>query len=146
METPFSKTTGKLVASNPAQQLEEEPKAVHPSHWSKLCPLSFGKLKLSALLDTGADASLVSYTLFKKLSHKLKSHLQHPRNKLHSVTGDPLDIVGTSNLKFKFGNKQLLFRFYVVRSLPKSLILGSDFLSTFNLRWDFQKRSVSIGR
>ena len=127
------------------QRLEDEPKAVHPSHWSKICPLSFGKQEFNALLDTGADVSLISYSLFKTLSSKLKSQLKTPRNKLQSVTGTPLDIAGTSNLKFRFGNRNLVFKFHVVRCLPKSLILGSDFLSTHNVHWDFQKRTVSIG-
>lgn len=56
-----------------------------------------------------------------------------------------MDVAGTSLLKFSFGNKNLSFKFYVVKSLPRSLILGSDFLSAFNLKWDFQKRTVSIG-
>ena len=65
--------------------------------------------------------------------------------KLASVTGEPLKVLGNSHIKFKFGNKHLSFDFVVVKKLGKSLILGSDFLTNCDVRWDFQQRTVAIG-
>ena len=116
------------------------------SRWAKLCPLVIGRRELFALLDTGADISLISEKTFKILDRKFCSPIvRDSKIKLASVTGEPLKVLGNSHIKFKFGNKHLSFDFVVVKKLGKSLILGSDFLTNFDVRWDFQQRTVAIG-
>ena len=111
-----------------------------------MCPLSFGKRNVYALLDTGADVSLISAKLFNSLPKQCRSNVMpDSRVRLHSITGQPLKVQGKSKLKFKFGNRLLSFSFIVVSQMQKSMILGSDFLTAWDLKWDFQKRTLSLG-
>ena len=115
--------------------------------WRKICQVAFGKLNVDALLDTGADVSLVSTNLFQKIPRLNRSKIRAPAPgyRLLSVTGQDLEVLGKSTLKFKIGKKQLSFEFTVISHMKNSVILGSDFLSAFNVRWDFSKRTISLG-
>lgn len=102
---------------------------------------------MHALLDTGADISLITEKTFKCIDKKLCSPIIYDSHlKLASVTGESLEVLGRSRIQFQFGKRKISFEFVVVKRLGKSIILGSDFLTCFDVKWDFRQRTVAIGK
>ena len=112
--------------------------------WAKMCPITIGNQTYSALVDTGADATLISKHAFDKISSQFKTSLNTQQlPNLTSASGHKLPVYGTSKIKIKFGSRVLPYRFIIVK-IQKPLILGSDFLSCFNFKWDFQQQTLSL--
>ena len=116
------------------------------SKYLKMCSVTLDKFNVNALLDTGADVTLMSANIFSRIPKTSKGKLQTMSNfRLVSVTGQDLKILGKSSVKFKLGNKQMSFPFIVVSHIKNPIIFGSDFLCATNARWDFSKKTISVG-
>ena len=92
-----------------------------------------------ALIDTGASRSLIS-------SEMNNDALLPIDISLHSASGHALPIMGTVNKLFKIGGKSYDHKFYVVQqnTLPVSMILGWDFISSINMKFKTKPLKMKI--
>ena len=96
----------------------------------QLLKLTFEEHEIFALIDSGAPVSLLSHEAYCKIEG-CKTPLSTPTVNLKSVTGQPLEIVGTSAITFSIEkNLQVTHQFHVAKNLkPYQAILGLDFLA-----------------
>ena len=91
------------------------------------------RIKQRILIDTGATRSCISEQLFRKLRSSLK--VQSPLSAdepTYLVTADAnksLAIIGTADLNVKINGYVIVQKFYIIKDLSHSCILGMDFLN-----------------
>ena len=97
-----------------------------PTH--QLALLTAGNHNVLALVDSGASHSLLDEKVYHEMSDQ---PLQPAAVSLKSVTGQPLEIVGSGEITFHMAeNLAITHCFHVVRNLqPYAAILGLDFLT-----------------
>jgi hypothetical protein len=93
----------------------------------------FGKRYIPALVDTGADVSVISATLFQRLSET--GHLEYwpkllhrPSMQLRSATGNMVNVQGKTSMLLEVGGRIIQQEFLVVSGVKTDCILGADFL------------------
>ena len=93
--------------------------------------MTTGQRDIYALIDSGAPVSLLSYERYSEIDADHKSSLSPPSVNLRSVTGQPLELVGTATLTFSMAdNLQVTHQFHVAKNLqPYEAIIGLDFLA-----------------
>ena len=97
----------------------------------QLIKLTAKQLDIYALIDSGAPVSLLSQDTYNQLGDEYKSALTTPAVKLHSVTGQAIEVVGTATVTFSMGDKlSMTHQFQIAKNLqPYKSILGLDFLA-----------------
>lgn len=102
-----------------------------------------GKVVAEALLDSGAGASLIRRDIAERLS---KNFLKLKPRVLRMVNGQ--EWLRTSRgvlLEVEMKGKSLDGNFYVVDSMPREVIIGVDFLQSWEIRLDPRKHDFTIG-
>lgn len=102
-----------------------------------------GKLRYRALIDTGAEVSLVSKRVYDALT--FKSEIVRKKLHLQSVSGQALDVLGETTLKFKMGGLDLVHNFIVVSEMNRNVILGRDWMNANQVRIYFDLRKIRVG-
>ncbi|XP_055543099.1 uncharacterized protein LOC129728674 [Wyeomyia smithii] len=94
---------------------------------------------LHALLDSGSNYTLISETVYSKLSNK---KLQQPfkRVTLRSASGDELNILGQAQLPFNFKGSIKMIPTLVIKNLSINCICGMDFWNRFKIQPIMQKK------
>ena len=108
------------------------------------CIIKIGKSRFRTLIDTGADASLISKKMFDKLPIKQKVTRVAPR--LQTASGEPLSIVGQTNISFTMNGLPLTQQFFVTDGLNRNFILGRDWLKEHGVRLYFDLGMLRIGK
>ena len=83
-------------------------------------------------IDTGASLTLVSEGTFKESWPTTK--LTHTGIKLHSYSGESVPVVGTADVRVKYGDQVLTLPILVVKGEGPSL-LGRNWLCELKLNW-----------
>ena len=113
-------------------------------------PLSYVQVSIAnnvvhAFLDTGASISLISESLYNDLPSLKRRHLSIVSSPcVHSVSGEPLDVLGSIIIPFNMSSVQLQHKFLVIRNINHSMILGWDFLIANNVTMNMSNSSVLI--
>lgn len=87
-------------------------------------------LSVQAFIDSGADCTIIREDIFQKLSSNATPHVHKPSKSLVSVTGESIEVLGSSLLPINLNNvttKQLV-QIIPKHSTTKPLILGIDWL------------------
>ena len=82
-----------------------------------------------AFLDTGAHISLMSADFWDSIPHSQRSPLQKNGTTALSVTGEPIDCIGTAVATVHLGCQTVKHPFFIARNISHSLLLGWDFFT-----------------
>ena len=98
----------------------------------------------TALLDTGATVSLVEKSYLEATRLKIKSRIDYPLSNLAGVQGGHVGNEGVVRLSLRFGNREKDHDFVVLTSmsLPTPMLIGTDFLSQYNILLEHQTSPV----
>jgi len=99
---------------------------------------------LVACIDTGATFSLLAKTTYDGLRSKLPD-LGPPTVFLEGAGGDSLEVAGTVNIDLQLGNENYRQLVQVGRLAGVDLLLGMDWLSTYDVVVDCASRTIKIG-
>ena len=101
---------------------------------------------LSALADTGAVISIIAADTISQFIPTFQNKLSKSKyDEIVSASGHCVPILGTFPLRFSIGTKQFRFPLHVTAALgKKQMILGCDFLKSFNSIIDFRNSSISF--
>lgn len=103
-----------------------------------------GVAKVSVLFDCGAGSSLIRKDLAEKLC-KTFTTLRHPRV-FKGVNGDEAFRSGsTCTIELKVKDKLIDGKFYVVERMPREIIVGVDFLQTWEITLDMKNEDFTVG-
>jgi len=97
---------------------------------------------LQCLLDTGSTKSVLNKELADKL--KLRIVPEKLETPLISANGEPLEIVGSTDITFNVRGLQMVQKFIVVNDLFPQAILGVNFLKKNNAKIDYHSQTVSF--
>ena len=87
--------------------------------------------QLSILLDTGATCSILSEESWKKSGKYCPEKLEKLNATLTIANGDSLNIEGKTLVTLRLGNLALSVPMLIVRNIPHTCILGSDFFHNY---------------
>ena len=112
-----------------------------------MCMVQLGERVISCLVDSGADVSVIRENLLEILpdSIVLKRDLQAGPSKCSSASGHNLGPRGQADLSFSIEGNPLKHTFCVAKNIHLDLILGSDFLNTNKVRFDFDNYPMNLG-
>ncbi len=85
------------------------------------------------LVDTGSAVTIVSEEVWKEATENQLLH------------GQPLQVLGRTQLKLQVGELRSTFTVLVVRGVTQECILGADFLSQHNCLVDLRRRELLVG-
>ena len=83
--------------------------------------------QVNALYDTGAGCSLISYSMYEKLSIDLDKGYQPI---VKSSTGENMGVLGQVTFTFKINDTPFTQSSIVCRHMTKHMILGTDLTAT----------------
>ena len=103
-----------------------------------------GKVTVNALIDTGAQRSVLDLAYFKRIVRSSDEviNLDPTRSQLTSVTGNAVQLHGTSLLPLRLHDRILDHRFFIMENLRSECILGVDFVGKHGLVLDVAQGEV----
>ncbi len=96
-------------------------------------------------LDSGASHNIMRYAFFELLTNVKLVH-DHTISHFTSASGELMKCEGAVYVELEIGNRKLRERFFVVKSLCHSLILGRSFMRKNNVKLCFEDMVVQIPR
>jgi hypothetical protein len=103
---------------------------------------------VNMFVDCGSGISLISDEIFRQITSK---KLQACTTKLQAVNGQPLKVLGKARLSVslggttrKEGNFNTVYKFYVAEGISHNVIIGLDFLQTYNAVIDLPAKKIII--
>ena len=99
---------------------------------SPYIPIVIDNVYALAFLDTGAHISLLSADFLSSIPTSQRSPLEKSTIMASSVTGEPVDNIGTVVASIHLGNKATQHKFFVARNITHPVILGWDFITQQN--------------
>ncbi|MCA6379581.1 MAG: retroviral-like aspartic protease family protein, partial [Cytophagales bacterium] len=104
-------------------------------------PARISLLEVHALLDTGATVSCISPEILEHLP--AHSYRKYECNEMfHSADRKPIYSQGKVKLRITIEGKSLQYVFYIINDLPAEVLLGSNFLSSFQTLIDYAKNEL----
>ena len=96
----------------------------------------------AALLDSGAEASVIDENFARHCNLKIFNHVRS--NRLRGVSGNNLNVVGTTSCSISFGKINFTCNFYVVKdcALGVPILLGTDSLKEASFLIDFKNSII----
>ena len=99
-------------------------------------------------IDCGSGISLISDVFYRQISNK---KLQRSSAKLQTANQQPLQVLGKTRLNIsvhgtsrKEGKFETCFEFHVTEGLSHEVLLGMDFLETYNAIIDTKNKKITI--
>ena len=99
-------------------------------------------------IDCGSGISLISDVVYRQISNK---KLQQSSAKLQTANQQPLQVLGKTRLNIsvhgtsrKEGKFETCFEFHVTEGLSHEVLLGMDFLETYNAIIDTKNKKITI--
>ena len=105
--------------------------------------LIVNNIPLQTLMDTGASATCISFNILQRMAN----FRYIDKTAASFVLADgviPLQSNGSVELSMQFGNEPIKFRAFVIKQLCVELIIGMDFLITFNTIIDVKSQYLSL--
>jgi hypothetical protein len=96
------------------------------------------------MIDSGARYSVISESLYNDLPELKRRHLSTTLPSLHSVAGEPLDILGSLEVPLCMSVVQLQQNFCIARNITQPLILGWDFFVSNNVVLDIPNSKLQV--
>lgn len=96
-----------------------------------------------ALLDSGAAATLISDSVYANLINPPSLSASHIQ--LQSVTGNNLEVRGSSKLRLSIGNQNFEQQLSVIKGMPYEVILGIDFIRDSRMVLNVAENVVEVG-
>jgi len=100
--------------------------------------------KTKALVDSGADISCISTIFLEKAFYANAKLDKSPILFVKGVGQKQLRVLGKLKIPISFNDANILTYVHVVESLPHSLILGHDFLTTNKVSLDFNTNTMCL--
>ena len=110
---------------------------------SLVVPAKCGKFEIDAVVDTAAQATLISESLFSKLSHMYPKAKQGKTMSLKGLGDQPVEAQAIPGFKFRLGDKYFQWT-VLVAPMTDEMILGLDFLKYHHANMDLAGNKVSI--
>lgn len=101
----------------------------------------------NALLDSGTSISIISNKAFQKLPPSQITNKPNPQVKITTLSGDEIQINSSALLSVSLANTLFKHNFLCTQTnfgRDYDLILGFDFLTSFNCTVNFEKQIVSF--
>ena len=95
-----------------------------------------------AVIDSVAVLSTMNFQTYTRFKHALT--LMATDKRIKGVGGHLVKVHGTVQKLVLIGNKEYDVTFIVMDS-PENILLGADFLSTYNVKVDFWNATAHIG-
>ncbi|XP_065067478.1 uncharacterized protein LOC135693031 [Rhopilema esculentum] len=92
------------------------------------------------MLDTGAAVTVVSKEVFDQAFPK--ANLQESNVQLVSASGDPLKVIGKTEMILALGHLQVTFPVTVIDNFRFQCLLGNDFMAKHGLRIQYDTKTV----
>ena len=89
-----------------------------------------------ALVDTGAVCSMIAETFAKQLKLQIEP-MKGPNHNLVSANGSRMEIIGSADLEMYIEGLIVEHTVVVARNLTPKLVLGMNFLSSFQANLNF---------
>lgn len=102
------------------------------------------KTNVEALLDSGAGLSLIRKDIAEKIvRHSVKLHSPII---LKGVNGQIAFSVNNScNIEIEMKGKFLSGIFYIIDEMPREMIIGVDFMQTWDIRLNLKNEDFTVG-
>lgn len=98
------------------------------------------------LFDTGATKSLVRYDIAEKLCNIEKFVSLEPPSKFNLADGKNfLEANFLVNLFIRIDGYKLPYHFYVVNKMSRDVIVGLDFMQSWEIGIDFKEKEITLG-
>ena len=97
-------------------------------------------LSVDFMLDTGAAVTVVSKEVFNQALPD--ANLQESNVQLVSAGGDPLNVIGKTEMLLELGNLQVTFPVMVIDKFRFQCLLGNDFMAKYGLRIQYDTKTV----
>jgi predicted aspartyl protease len=98
---------------------------------------------MRVLIDTGATTTFIN----KRMLENIRPHPRFTKSSHSFVLADgkaPFHVLGVLKLRITFANLTTTIHAHVAENLCTDVILGMDYISTYNLNFDLRKHLVSI--
>jgi hypothetical protein len=111
-----------------------------------MCSVTIGGRKVHALVDSGADISILSKSMFDKISRKnvFDFYNGDKCTELVSVTGHALTNIGIAKLLVRIDSFCEPFLFQIIDGMKNDVLLGNDFLSMYGVKLDFENKTLRV--
>ena len=103
-----------------------------------------GGKAIEIMMDSGSSVSLLRQDVLQGLQAAEKPHNRYQGLELVTASGDPIPILGSTQVPVKIGNLQVLHDFIIVSKLVTPAIAGTDFLHKHGLTLDFTQVPVTV--
>ena len=96
---------------------------------------------MSLLVDTGSAVTIVH----ERAWCPLQQSLQKVNRPVIAANGEPLSILGRTEIRIVIAGKEFLHQVLIARDITQECILGADFLITHGFVIDLGNRLLRIG-
>ena len=94
--------------------------SVFTSNSSQTILTTINDKQVHSFIDSGAGKSLIRYDTLATLTKDNPIHIKKPFVKLVTVTGDPVELVGSVTLNLFLGNSEIIHNFHVAKTTEKN--------------------------
>ena len=116
----------------------------NPSHLSLIFITTLvNNYQMRLLIDTGATTTFIN----NRMLQHIKPYPNLTKISHSFVLADgiaPFHVLGVVTLRIKFANQTTIIQAHVAENLCTDVILGMDYISTYNLNFDLREHVVSI--
>ena len=105
----------------------------------------FGKINnrsVRILVDTGANPNVIDMNVVRQLG--IKINRENGRSKLFTANAGQMPVLGTANFDIKIRNLNFPVEAKIVDHLTDKIILGRNFLTTYNCIINYADNSLTI--
>ena len=133
-----------LVPESSQDGVDSEKTTKNPSDLSLLfINILVNNHKMQTLIDTGATNTFINY----KTLHSIKQcRYLHKNSSCFILTGGiaPFHVLGVIELHILFSNQKTKISAHVAQNLCSDVILGTNYITLYNLRFNIHKQIISI--
>ena len=101
----------------------------------------FGKIEVNAVLDTGSEVCFLNRTILLDHAPNLFNKLTPCPIVFHGLAGTTFTVDGMIQLDCKVAGK-MVTQHFVVASIVENALLGLDFMTRYNVNWDWLKGTI----
>ena len=112
---------------------------------SSMISISIENYEFQCLVDTGAAITAVNAFVWNKYLRQAYPNLDNSDSGgISSVNGNLLNCLGRTTMRFEIQSEVFPFEAHVIENLTYDVILGRDFVQTFNSKIDFDNGVIKF--